>query len=369
MDREGSNREAAQRLTAASPVLVDIRPAAEVVPGMTANTVLTAGLPLPWDRHTGLQRQRIVEAAVAAGLASAADEVDRLVGAGEIAIGSSYQHGCIGPGLAVCTAATPVFVVEDRAARVFSAVTGPDLPTGSGAEDARLLVEVVVPVMREAIERAGGLPLQPLVAGAQRLGDELHLRAAAGATLFTSSLFPALLAVGKRREEDVRAALAFMDRNGAAWFVRLALAAARAIGDAAHGVAGSTLVTGVVQSCRECAIRISGLADEWFSAPLPAIDGEPIDNPGGDSVLADPAALGDAGPARKKAVDPATLAYWSMKPGLELFKGLGTGIGPILTGHAWSKAGGLTGAVTARVPIECLEAASDAYRRQYMRKR
>ena len=38
-----ANRVAAERMTAADPVLVDLRPAIDVVPGMTAETILTSG--------------------------------------------------------------------------------------------------------------------------------------------------------------------------------------------------------------------------------------------------------------------------------------------------------------------------------------
>jgi hypothetical protein len=370
LDRDESNRQAAQRLAAASPFLVDLRPAIEVVPGMSETTVLTAGLPLRWDDYAGLQRRRILEAAVQEGLAASAEQADQRIAAGEIAVASSYQQGCIGPGLALCTASTPVFVVENREGghRAFCALRGPDLRLGAAAGDERLLDEVVVPVVREAIEQIGGLPLQPILSAALRLGDELHMRSGAATTLFTSNLFAALLDVAKRREADVRATLAFLERTGAAWFVRLALAAARAMGDAAHGIAGSTVVTAVIQSCSESAIRVSGLGDQWFRGPLPAVEGTPADNPGGDAVLADAVSLGDPTPKRRDDGDPGELAYWGMKPGVDLFKVMGTGVAPALTAHSWTARGALVGGLVARVPLACFEAASEAYRRQYSRR-
>lgn len=366
MDREESNRQAAQKLASASPRLIDIRPAIDVVPGMTATTVLTAGLPLRWEEYGALQRRRIAEAAIEEGLAAGIDEVDRRVAAGEITVASSHQHGCIGPGVAVCTASLPVFVVEDGDSprRAFCAVTGPDLRLDAGAADRRELTEVVVPVMREAIERAGGVPLEPVFDGAVRLGDELHMRAGAAGTLFTTNLFPSLLDVAKRREAEVRTTLAYMERNGARWFLRLALAGARAIAEAAHGVAGSSLVTAVIQNGRECAIRVSGLGDEWFRAPLPASD----ENPVGDCVLADSAALADPVPRPETVRDPGDLVYWGMKAGIDVFKVLGTDVLPTLTGHSWIAGGALVGALSARVPLDCFEAASHAYRREYFRR-
>src|SRR5262249_10917515 len=49
-DVEAANREALRRVLDAHPVLVDVRPALEVVPGMTPTTVLHAGTPLPSAR-------------------------------------------------------------------------------------------------------------------------------------------------------------------------------------------------------------------------------------------------------------------------------------------------------------------------------
>jgi len=46
---ERANAEALERLWASEPVLVDVRPALDVVPGMTTETVLTSGAPLAWE--------------------------------------------------------------------------------------------------------------------------------------------------------------------------------------------------------------------------------------------------------------------------------------------------------------------------------
>src|SRR5947208_2815502 len=59
--REQANREAARRMCEADPVLVDVRSAGEVVPGMTPATVLTSGAPMEWDEYTGGQRRAVHE--------------------------------------------------------------------------------------------------------------------------------------------------------------------------------------------------------------------------------------------------------------------------------------------------------------------
>jgi hypothetical protein len=45
-----ANEEVLRRLNAAEPVLVDIAPAREVVPGMGERMVMHSGPPISWDR-------------------------------------------------------------------------------------------------------------------------------------------------------------------------------------------------------------------------------------------------------------------------------------------------------------------------------
>ena len=52
-DRAGANAEAVARMTGAEPVLIDVQPAGDVIPGMTPNMILTSGPPLPWPEYYG----------------------------------------------------------------------------------------------------------------------------------------------------------------------------------------------------------------------------------------------------------------------------------------------------------------------------
>ena len=58
-----ADRTAFDRLCGSEPVLTDIRPAGEVVPGFEPNLILTSGAPLPWERYVGGQREAILGAA------------------------------------------------------------------------------------------------------------------------------------------------------------------------------------------------------------------------------------------------------------------------------------------------------------------
>ena len=79
------------------------------------------------------------------------------------------------------------------------------------------------------------------------------------------------------------------------------MAASKATADAAHGVEGSSVVSAMVFSCREFAIRVSGLGDEWFRGPLPTMYGaklfegfseDDVEFMGGESTINETVGLG-----------------------------------------------------------------------------
>ena len=83
--RLDANRTAFERMIAADPVLVDVQPAVDVIPGMTPTTILTSGPPLDWPDYVGKfdrlsenliennQRDRFIALAERLDQASAAD--------------------------------------------------------------------------------------------------------------------------------------------------------------------------------------------------------------------------------------------------------------------------------------------------------
>ncbi len=55
---QAANAEAFNRITAADPVLVDILPAGQAVPGLEDRMVLHSGPPVDWEQMCGAQRGR-----------------------------------------------------------------------------------------------------------------------------------------------------------------------------------------------------------------------------------------------------------------------------------------------------------------------
>lgn len=95
--------------------------------------------------------------------------------------------------------------------------------------------------------------------------------------------------------------------------LHLSMAASKATADAGHGVPGSSIVTGMVMSCRAFSIRVSGCGDRWFPAPLPEPKGRFFEGysaadvvwTGGESCTTEVTGLG----GMAQAAAPALLEY------------------------------------------------------------
>jgi len=92
--RETANREAFERLSGADPVLVDVQPAIDVVPGMTRETILTSGPPMPWRDYVGGQRDAVIGGALFEGLAESPEDADAKLASGDLILLSLQGDGC-----------------------------------------------------------------------------------------------------------------------------------------------------------------------------------------------------------------------------------------------------------------------------------
>lgn len=411
--RQRANEEALRRLVESDPVLVDVRPAGEVVPGMTPTTILTSGAPMEWAEYTGGQRRAIVYGALFEGLAGDEAEAVARLDAGSIQVSTCHAHGCIGSVAGIYTASMPVLVVENPPfgttgfCNLYEGESRKRLNYGIYDDDVHrgltFLDEVLGPVLGAAVRRAGGVPLRPLIRRALHMGDELHSRNTAATTLFVKELTPTLLELAYEHDVDrdaLRAALAFLNESDYS-FLRLTMAAAKATADAAHGVEGSSVVTALTLSCRDFAIRVSGL-DGWFRGPHPVVEAklfegftsEDIMWIGGESSITETVGLGGFAQACAFALQayqggsPEAMAelnrsmyaitvgehehfripffgYRGTPVGIDLFKVVETGVLPVIDGGLAGKDGGQIGAGILRAPLECFEAAAEAYAGRY----
>jgi len=406
-----ANKLAFERLTEADPVLIDIRRAGEVVPGFSANMILTSGAPTPWLDYTGGQRDGIIGGALFENLAKDRDEAIARLDAGEIRVGACHDFGCIGSLAGIYTASMPVFVVENRASggvaycNIYEGKNPRRLNYGvydEGVRERLLFVqEEVVPVIAEALRANGPIPLKPIMRRALGMGDELHSRNSAASLLFMRELVPSFLSLAASGGERVSRAVEAMTEDHY-FFLRLSMAAAKATADAARDITASSVLTAMAFNCRGFAIRVSGLGDTWFCGPHAHVEAklfeghteDEISWMGGESPIAETIGLGGFAQAcaptlqdyqggsyetmilRNTELYAITvgenptylippLGFRGSPTGIDLFKVLETGTLPVLDIGIAGRDGGQIGAGVVRPPIECFEAAAEAYQRRY----
>ena len=304
---DAANRVTLDRILTAHQVLVDVRPAIEVVPGMTRDMVLHAGPPITWDRMSGPLRGGIVGALIYEGLATTWQEAERLVASGAIRFAPCHHHAAVGPMAGATTASMPVLVVENRTAgnRAYSTINeglGKVLRYGAYAPDVidrlRWFRDVLGPALGEAVRRTGGVDLRTLIGQAVQMGDECHNRNRAASALLIKALAPEIAALDLPAAER-RRILAFAASNEHL-FLNVGMAACKAAMDAAHGVADSTIVTTMARNGTDFGIRVGGLGDRWFTGPAQTPEGLyfPGFSPGdanpdiGDSAITETGGLG-----------------------------------------------------------------------------
>ena len=401
-----ANDLALHRLTHSDPHLLDIKPAREVVPGMHGRLILTSGAPMKWEEYTGGQRDAVLYGAVYEGLAKDVHAADAAIRRGEIEVATTQKHSCIGSVAGIFTASMPVLIVEDRATgrrgycNLYEGANRKRLNYGSYDEDVvaglRRLEHVIGPVMGEALRRHGPLQLQQLMARALRMGDELHSRNSAATMLLVQELLPQWMDMAALSVKGLPETVAFLRDNDYS-FLRVGMAAAKATVDAAHGIEGSSLVTGMAINCRTIGIRVSGLGDTWFTGPHPTLEGRFFENfgpddvewMGGESCTNECVGLGGFAQAcapTLQAYQGGTVArmcqlniemysiargehpefripafdFRGTPVGIDVHLVVSTGITPVIDGGLAGKGGGQIGAGVLRVPMAPFLAAAKA---------
>lgn len=274
---QAANDEALRRVLAADPVLVDVAPAAEAVPGMRDRLILHAGPPITWDRMCGAQRGACIGMALFEGWARDAAEAERMLAAGEIALEPNHHHAAVGPMAGTITRSMWVWVVENRAfgnracCRQVESIQQFGDHSPKALEVLQKWRDLWAPALRAAVRRMGGMPLKPLMAKALSMGDELHNRVVAASSLFANEIAPVLLGCGLPTSQLV--ATIHHVGNHPFLFLGLSMAAAKATMDPVRGLEASTVVTAMARNGTDFGIQVSGLDGEWFTAPAPKVKG------------------------------------------------------------------------------------------------
>jgi len=411
MDIDSANQTAVDRMMSARPILKGLAAARDVIPGMKTNLLLHAGPPIAWGRMSGPLRGAVIGALLFEGLAHDEAGAVALVEGGEVEFAPCHEHSTVGPMAGVTSASMLVYVVENatHGNQAYSNLNegyGKVLRYGAFSPEVlkklHWMNEVMGPVLADALDQSEGLDMRSLLAEALHMGDEGHNRNKAGSLLYLKWLAPLIARVtpDTNIEGDV---LTFLGDNALS-VLNPVMAACKAMADAAHGVEGSTLVSAMARNGTDFGIRVSGLGDQWFTAPcetpqglwFPGFSAADANPDIGDSTITETAGIGGfamatapaivtfVGSTPKDALN-ATLEMYEITvaehtqftipaldfrgtpTGIDIRKVVETGITPrINTGIAHRQAGvGQVGAGLVRPPMAIFEAALVAYADQY----
>jgi hypothetical protein len=311
-----ANAEVLRRLDTAVPILSAVRPAGEVVPGLTGRSLRHAGPALDLADACDPLRRSMRAAVVAEGWAHDVGAADGLLAAHEVDLAPANESGGVVPMAAVVGPTTPVWVVSLPDAGITAWA-----PIGQGSGDVAwfgrdtaaaidrlvLLREAVAPVLGGALEALDEpVELLALAAQAVAMGDDVHVRTQAATNLLLKLLLPSL--VGSAHPRRVEAAR-FLAANHLL-FLTPAMAAARTLTAWAGQVEGSSVVTTMARNGTTFGIRLPGAAG-WFRSPAPMV-GRALYHPGrgpedaapdiGDSAVLELVGLGGAAAAGSPAV-------------------------------------------------------------------
>jgi len=411
MDIEKANAETTHRMMEARPIVVGIEKAINVVPGMRENLLLHAGPPITWKRASGPMRGAITGALIFEGKAQNETEAQGLVESGKIELEPCHHHQAVGPMAGVISPSMSVYILKNK---THGNLSYSNLNEGYGKvlrygaynkevlDRLRWMEEVMAPILGIAIEMSGGIDIRALLAEALHMGDEGHNRNKAGSVLFTKNLAPYIVRATK--DPDVAAKILQFMGDNALTVLNPVMAACKSMADVAHGIEGSTIVSTMARNGTDFGIRVSGLGDRWFTAPVAIPQGlyfpgfTAADSSGdiGDSTITETAGIGGFAMASAPAIVTfvsgtpkdalnATLEmyeicytehkYFTIPPldfrgtptGIDIRKVVETGITPrVNTGIAHKEAGvGQVGAGLVRPPMEMFEQSLLAYAEQY----
>jgi len=302
-----ANQKAVDAMMEARPVLVGVAKAIDVIPGMHKNLFLHAGPPISWDRMAGPVKGAMIGAMIFEGRAKNADEAVAILTSGEIEFAPAHHFDSVGPMAGVMSPSMMIYIVENttNGYKAFSGLNegrGKVLRMGAYSEEVitrmKWLNDVLGPVVNTALKEMGGLDIRTLLAKALHMGDDGHNRLDAASLLYTNLLAPTIAKTAKDAQ-TASEVIKFLGENALS-ILNPVMAACKTMAQAGHNIEGSTIVTVMARNGTDWGIRVSGLGDQWFTAPAPMVKSlyfpgfsEEDANPDiGDSVITETAGIG-----------------------------------------------------------------------------
>mgnify|MGYP002182148110 CR=1 FL=1 len=328
---------------------------------------------------------------------------------GEIEFIPCHSVSAVGPMGGITSAHMPMVVVRNTVHGNYAYCNmnegiGKVMRFGAYGEDVqqrlRWMRDSLAPVLKAVLATLEeGIDLTALMAQAISMGDEFHQRNIAASALLMRRLAPeiSLLPRDKAELAQVMQFLSITDQ----FFLNLAMAYCKAAMDAGAEIEQGTIVTVMTRNGKNFGIKISGMGDRWFTAPVNTPEGlffsgfsQADANPDiGDSAITETFGIGGAAMVAAPGVtrfvgasggmSAATdiseemaeiylernmmlqIPTWDFQGaclGLDARRVVETGITPLInTGIAHREAGvGQIGAGTVRAPLGCFEKAIEA---------
>lgn len=404
-----ANQAVLDRIKEARPHWLGVIPAKEAIPTLqTGQKLLHAGPPIVWDDMTGPMQGACIGACLFEGWAKNEDEAVALLKNGKVEFIPCHSVSAVGPMGGITSANMPVVVVENitqgnRAYCNLNEGIGKVMRFGAYGEDVqarhRWMRDSLGPALNEALQLFDkGIDLTALMAQAITMGDEFHQRNIAASALLLRTLSPKLALLNRDKAEMAKIFefLSVTDQ----FFLNVAMAFCKSAMDSAAQIKAGTIVTVMTRNGKDFGIKVSGLGDQWFTAPVNTPQGlfftgysqDEANSDIGDSAITEAFGIGGAAMVAAPGVtrfvgaggveaaietsDEMSEIYLEHNPlfqipswnfqgcclGLDIRRVVETGITPLInTGIAHKKAGiGQIGAGTVRAPLACFEKALEA---------
>lgn len=404
-----ANQAVIDKIVASAPFLLDVVSAKSVIPALNGKVLLHAGPPIQWEEMTDPMQGSCVGAVLFEEWAANEDAARAMLSEGEITFIPCHHVDAVGPMGGITSPNMPVFIVENqtdgnRAYCTMNEGIGAVLRFGAYSDEVvtrlRWMRDILAPTLSAALKTMeNGLNLNVLVAKALSMGDEFHQRNIAASLAFLKEVAPIItdLEMDREAKKAVMKFLADTDQ----FFLNVMMASCKAVMDGARMIEAGTVVTAMCRNGKDFGIRISGMGDEWFTAPVNTPNGlyfagyssEDANTDIGDSAITETFGVGGmamiAAPAVTRFVGTGgfyealsisnemaeicidhnpnfAVPTWDFKGiclGIDARKVVETGITPVInTGIAHKKAGiGQIGAGTVNPPLECFQKAVVAY--------
>ena len=408
-----ANEAVIQKITEAQPFLIDVKPGKELIPELNESVILHAGPPIKWEDMTDPMKGSCVGGVLFEGWETTEEGARKLLSEGGVKFIPCHSVDAVGPMGGITTGNMPLLVVKNNADGKKAYCTmnegiGKVLRFGAYSSEVvdrlKWMKDVLGPALSKALQKIeGGLNINVIVAKALTMGDEFHQRNIAASALFLKDIMPYLLKtdISPAELEEVTVFLADTDQ----FFLNIMMATCKVIMDSSRVIEEGSIVTAMTRNGDQFGIRVSGLGEEWFTAPVNTPEGlfftgysqEDANPDMGDSAITETFGVGGmamvASPGVTRFIGAGgfedalsiseemreiciannsnyAIPTWDFQGtclGIDIRKVVETGITPVInTGIAHKKAGiGQIGAGTVRVPLECFTKALEALAKKY----